>query len=185
MKHEVLDDVNRRMDRTVRSLERELATIRTGRASVSLLDPVRVEYYGQLAPLDQVATLKTPDARTITIQPWDRNMLKEVDRAIRAANLDLNPGSDGVLLRIPIPPLSQERRKTLARSIARTAEEHQNALRQVRRDANQKLKKLAKAGELSEDLERDLEAAVQETTNRHGKQLAELAEKKTGSILSI
>ncbi len=185
MKHEVLDDANRRMDRTVQSLERELATVRTGRASVQLLDPVRVEYYGQMAPLHQVATLKTPDAQTITVQPWERSMLGALDRAIRAANLDLNPVPDGVLLRIPIPPLSQERRKALAKSIARMAEEHKNALRQVRRDANQKLKKLSKAGDLSEDLEHDLEAAVQEATNRHGKRIAELAETKTESILSI
>jgi len=185
MNHEVLDDASRRMARTVENLENELASIRTGRASVTLLDPVRVEYYGQMVPLHQVATLKTPDAQTLTVQPWERQMLSTVDRAIRAANLDLNPNSDGELLRIPIPPLSQERRKQLSRSITRMAEEHRNALRQIRRDANQKIKKLSKSGELSEDLGHDLEAEIQKSTDRHGKQISELATRKTESILTI
>ncbi len=185
MKHEVLDDVNRRMTRTVENFEREMAAVRTGRASVALLDAVRVDYYGQNVPLNQVAALKTPDAQTITVQPWERHMLQPIDRAIRVADLDLNPTSDGALLRIPIPPLSQERRRQLAKSIAKMAEDHKNALRRIRRDANQKLKKSAKAGDLSEDLERDLEAEVQQRTNRYASQIADLAGKKTESILTI
>ncbi len=185
MNHPILDDLNRRMDKTVTVFEQELATIRTGRASVTLLDAVRVEYYGQLLPLNQVATLKTPDASTILVQPWERNMLSPVDRAIRAANLDLNPASDGAVLRIPIPPLSQERRRQLARSIGKMAEEHKNALRQVRRDANQQLKKLVKSKELSEDLEHDLEAEVQKATDAHVNRLSEVASRKEASILSI
>jgi ribosome recycling factor len=185
MHHEILDDLNRRMDKTVEVFEHELASVRTGRASVALLDSVRVDYYGQLMPLNQVATLKTPDASTITVQPWERNLLPAVDRAIRAADLDLNPASDGTMLRIPIPPLSQERRQQLARSISRMAEEHKNALRQVRRDANQRAKKLVKNKELSEDLEHDLEAAVQKATDTHVKRLAEIASRKEASILSV
>lgn len=185
MPHEILDDLNRRMDKTLRIFEQELASVRTGRASVALLDSVRVEYYGQLLPLNQVATLKTPDASTILVQPWERNMLQPVDRAIRAAGLDLNPASDGTVLRIPIPPLSQERRRQLARNIARMAEEHKNALRQVRRDANARLKKLAKDKELSEDLEHDLEREVQQSTDAHVKRITEVAARKESSILSL
>ena len=185
MAHEILDDLNRRMDKTVEVFEHDLASVRTGRASVALLDSVRVDYYGQLLPLHQVATLKTPDASTITVQPWERNLLPAVDRAIRAADLDLNPNSDGTTLRIPIPPLSQERRKQLAKSINRMAEEHKNALRQVRRDANQRLKKLVKNKELSEDLEHDLEADVQEATDQYVKRIADMASRKESSILSI
>ena len=171
MDHQILDDLNRRMDKTVEVFEHELASVRTGRASVALLDSVRVDYYGQLMPLNQVATLKTPDASTITVQPWERNLLPAIDRAIRSADLDLNPASDGTMLRIPIPPLSQERRKQLAKSINRMAEEHKNALRQVRRDANQRAKKLVKSKELSEDLEHDLEAEVQKATDAHVKRI--------------
>lgn len=185
MPHPILDELTRRMDKTVEIFEQELATVRTGRASVTLLDSVRVDYYGQLLPLNQVATLKTPDAATITVQPWERNLLPAIDRAIRAADLDLNPASDGVVLRIPIPPLSQERRKQLAKNIARMAEEHKNALRQVRRDANQRLKRLAKDKELSEDLEHDLEQEVQQATDAHVKRVAELAARKEASVLSV
>lgn len=185
MDHQILDDLNRRMDKTVEVFEHELASVRTGRASVALLDSVRVDYYGQLMPLNQVATLKTPDASTITVQPWERNLLPAIDRAIRAADLDLNPASDGTMLRIPIPPLSQERRKQLAKSINRMAEEHKNALRQVRRDANQRAKKLVRSKELSEDLEHDLEAEVQQATDAHVKRIAEIATRKEASILSI
>lgn len=185
MPHPILDELTRRMDKTVEIFEQELATVRTGRASVTLLDSVRVDYYGQLLPLNQVATLKTPDASTITVQPWERNLLPAIDRAVRAADLDLNPASDGVVLRIPIPPLSQERRKQLAKNINRMAEEHRNALRQVRRDANQRLKRLAKDKELSDDLEHDLEQEVQQATDAHVKRVAELAARKEASVLSV
>ena len=185
MDHQILNELNRRMDKTVEVFEHELASVRTGRASVALLDTVRVDYYGQLMPLNQVATLKTPDASTITVQPWERNLLPAIDRAIRAADLDLNPASDGTMLRIPIPPLSQERRQQLAKSISRMAEEHKNALRQVRRDANQRAKKLVKSKELSEDLEHDLEAEVQKATDAHVKRVGEIAARKEASILSV
>lgn len=185
MTHPILDDARRRMDKTVSKFEQELAGVRTGRASVALLDSVRVEYYGQLMPLNQVATLKTPDASTIVVQPWEKSMITPVDRAIRAANLDLNPNSDGVLLRIPIPPLSQERRQQLARTIGLMAEDHKNAIRQVRRDANQRLKKLARAGELSKDNEHDLEGDVQKATDAHIRRLSETAARKESSILSL
>lgn len=185
MPHPILEELTRRMAKTVEIFEQELATVRTGRASVALLDSVRVDYYGQLLPLNQVATLKTPDAGTITVQPWERNLLPAIDRAVRAADLDLNPASDGVVLRIPIPPLSQERRKQLAKNINRMAEEHKNALRQVRRDANQRLKRLAKDKEISDDIEHDLEHEVQQATDSHVKRVAELAARKEASILSV
>ncbi len=185
MTHPILDNANSRMDKTVSKFEQELSRVRTGRASVALLDAVRVEYYGQLMPLNQVATLKTPDASTIVVQPWEKNMLGPVDHAIRAANLDLNPNSDGTVLRIPIPPLSQERRRQLARTIGLMAEDHKNAIRQVRRDANQRLKKLARAGEMSEDNEHDLEGEVQKATDSHIGRLTEIAARKESSILSI
>ena len=185
MPHEILDELNRRMGKTVEIFERELASVRTGRASVALLDSVRVEYYGQLLPLHQLASLKTPDASTIVVQPWEKNMLQPVDRAIRAAGLDLNPTSDGTVLRIPIPPLSQERRQQLARNISRMAEEHKNALRKVRRDANHQLKKLARDKELSEDLEHDLEREAQKATDIHVKRVEDIAARKEASILSV
>ena len=185
MPHAIVDDLKRRMKKTVAIFEKELTTVRTGRASAALLDSVRVESWGQLLPLNQVATVKTPDASTIVVQPWDRSLLPAVDRAIRAANLDLNPASDGALLRIPIPPLSQERRRQLARNINRMAEAHRNALRQVRRDANQRLKRLVKTKELSEDQEHDLEREVQKETDLHVKQVSAVAARKEASILSI
>jgi len=185
MTHQVVADVTERMDKTVAIFEKELTTVRTGRASVALLDSVRVEYYGTPLPLNQVATLKTPDASTISVQPWERNMVQPIDRAIRAANLDLNPVVDGAILRIPIPPLSQERRRMLAKNIGRMAEDHKNALRQVRRVANQRLKKMAKDKELSEDRGHDLEREVQHATDKHVKLISDLAAKKTASVLSL
>ncbi len=185
MEHPILDDLKQRMDKTVSIFEQELAGVRTGRASVALLDAVRVDYYGQMLPLNQVATLKAPDASTLIVQPWERNMLRPVDRAIRAAELDLNPSTDGVLLRIPIPPLSRERRAQLARRISKMAEAHKNAIRQVRRDANQRLKRLARDKELSEDLEHDFEREVQQLTDERVKRLEQIASKKEASILSV
>ena len=185
MPHPIVDDLKQRMDKTVQIFERDLATVRTGRASAALLDSVRVESWGQLLPLNQVATIKTPDASTIVVQPWDRGLVPAVDRAIRAANLDLNPASDGALLRIPIPPLSQERRRQLARNIHRMAEAHRNAVRQVRRDANQRLKRLIKTKDLSEDQEHDLEREVQQETDVHVKRITAIAARKEESILSF
>ena len=143
-----------RMTKAVEDFRHELAAIRTGRASASLLDHIKVEYYGTPTPLNQVATLGVPEANLLTVQPWDPSLLPAIEKAIRSSDLGLNPVNDGKILRVPIPPLTEERRKELVKHLHKVLENHRTAVRNIRRDANEALKKLLKEKKISEDDER-------------------------------
>src|SRR6478736_970752 len=152
---EVIKETKPRMESAIDYFRRKLATIRTGRAPISLLDNVMVDYYGTMTPLNQMASVHAPEPQMLTVQPWDQSQLGAVEKAIRGADLGLNPSNDGKLVRIPIPPLTEERRKQLAKQIHDIAEDHRTAIRNVRRDSNEKLKKILKDKSISEDAERD------------------------------
>jgi ribosome recycling factor len=175
--------VKARMDAGVEHVRRELSNVRTGRASVGLLDNVQVEAYGSKMPLNQVAGLSIPEPALIIAQPYDPQLLAVIEKAIRASDLGLNPSSDGKLVRIPIPALTDERRKELSRHVHKLAEEGRNALRQVRRDANERLKKLLKDHKISEDDERKGLETIQKVTDDHVKQIDELQKKKDAELL--
>src|ERR671929_2356343 len=148
---DVIKETRPRMEGAVEDLRKRLATIRTGRAAVSLLDNVTVDYYGTPTPLNQMASVHAPEPNMLTVQPWDQTQLGAVEKAIRASDLGLNPTNDGKLVRIPIPPLTEERRKQLAKQAHDVAEDHRTAIRNVRRDANDRLKKMLKDKTISED----------------------------------
>ena len=152
---DIINDARRRMDAAVEDARKKLAAVRTGRASVSLLDNIRVEYYGTEMPLNQVATIHAPEPTLITLQPFDPTQLGPIEKAIRASDLGLNPSNDGKLIRVPIPPLTEERRRQMVKVVHEISEEHRTAIRNVRRDANDHLKKLLKEKTVSEDQERD------------------------------
>ncbi|HEX6738111.1 MAG TPA: ribosome recycling factor, partial [Vicinamibacteria bacterium] len=160
-------DASQRMNATVETVRRELSTMRTGRASVGMLDGIKVDYYGTPTPLNQVGNLSTPDPTLITIQPWDPSLLPVIEKAIRGSDLDLNPQNDGKIIRIPIPQLTEERRKLLVKNAHKHAEEGRVAIRNVRRDVNDHLKKLMKDHEVSEDDEKRAVADVQKMTDQH------------------
>src|ERR1051325_4520660 len=162
---DVIKETRPRMEGALDDFRRKLATIRTGRAAVSILDTVTVDYYGTPTPLNQMASVHAPEPQMLTVQPWDTTQLGNVEKAIRAADLGLNPSNDGKLVRIPIPPLTEERRKQLAKQIHEIAEEHRTAIRNIRRDENDKLKKLLKDKAISEDAERDGLDQIKKTTN--------------------
>jgi ribosome recycling factor len=176
-------EVTRRMDGAIEHLRRELSGLRSGRASTSLLDPVQVEAYGTTMPLNQVASLSVPEPTTIVAQPFDASLVGAIDRAIQKANLGLNPVVDGKILRIPIPPLTEERRKDLSRLVHKYAEDGRNAIRQVRRDANDKLRKMLKEHQISEDDERRALDEVQKITDNHIVQIDGMQKKKDEELL--
>jgi ribosome recycling factor len=184
MTRDVISDAKKRMEKTVDDLTQQLASIRTGRASVHLLDNVTVDYYGTPTPVNQVATLHAPEPSLITIQPWDISQLGQIERAIMASDLGLNPNNDGKLIRVPIPPLTEERRKSLAKQVGKVAEEHRTAVRQIRRDANDQLKRLAKDKEISEDAEHRALDDVQKATDEYVGQVDALAKAKEEEILN-
>src|ERR687884_324153 len=172
---DVIKETRPRMEAAVEDLRKKLGTIRTGRAAVSLLDSVMVEYYGTPTPLNQMASVHAPEPQLLTVQPWDQTQLGVVEKAIRASDLGLNPTNDGKLVRIPIPPLTEERRKQLAKQVHEYAEDHRTAVRNIRRDANDRLKKLLKDKAISEDAERDGLDEVQKLTNTYIAKIDELA----------
>jgi ribosome recycling factor len=175
--------IKARMDAGVEHVRKELANVRTGRATVGLLDSVHVEAYGSKMPLNQVAGLSVPEPALIVAQPYDPQLLGAIEKAIRSADLGLNPANDGKVVRVPIPPLTEERRKELSRHVHKLAEEGRNALRQVRRDANDRLKKLLKDHTISEDDERRGLEEVQKITDAHIKLVDELQKKKDQELL--
>lgn len=181
----LLKDLGRRMDGALEALRKELAGLRTGRASVSLLEPVKVEAYGNAVPLNQVATISVPEARLITVQVWDRGVAKAVDKAIRESGLGLNPQTEGQMIRVPIPDLSQDRRKELTRKAAEYAEQQRVAVRNVRRDGIEALRRLEKDGEISQDEHRKLEKDVQHLTDEHIKRIDETLAQKDKEILQV
>ena len=182
---DVIKETRPRMEGAVEDLRKKLATIRTGRAAVSLLDSVVVEYYGTPTPLSQMASVHAPEPNMLTVQPWDQTQLGPIEKAIRASDLGLNPSNDGKLVRVPVPPLTEERRRQLAKQVHEVAEEHRTAVRNVRRDANERLKKLLKEKTISEDAERDGLDEVQKLTNTYVGKIDELAKTKEQEILSV
>jgi ribosome recycling factor len=173
------------MDTVIEDFRRKLATVRTGRAAVSLLDTVMVDYYGTMTPLSQMASVHAPEPQLLTVQPWDQSQLAAVEKAIRGADLGLNPSNDGKLVRIPIPPLTEERRKQLAKQVHDIAEDHRTAVRNIRRDANERLKKMLKDKLISEDNERDGLEEVQKLTNSYISRIDDLAKTKEREITSV
>ena len=182
---ETIKETRPRMEAAIDDVRRKLATVRTGRASVSLLDTVIVDYYGTPTPLNQMASVHAPEPQMLTVQPWDPTQLGHVEKAIRAADLGLNPSNDGKLVRIPIPPLTEERRKQLAKQVHEIAEEHRTAIRNIRRDANDKLKKMLKDKLISEDNERDDLDEVQKLTDTYISKIDELSKSKEHELMSV
>jgi ribosome recycling factor len=176
-------EVKTKMDGAIDRVRREMAAVRTGRATVSLLDGVQVDAYGSKMPINQVATLSVPEPALIVAQPFDPSTMKEIEKAIRASDLGLNPSNDGKVIRIPIPPLTDERRKELSRHVHKQAEEGRNVVRNGRRDANERLKKLLKEHKISEDDERKGLDQVQKMTDEHVKLIDELQKKKDQELL--
>jgi ribosome recycling factor len=176
-------EVKKRMDGHIEHVRRELSGVRTGRASVNILDTVHVDAYGSSMPLNQVASLSVPEPSMIVAQPFDPSLMSAVEKAIRNANLGLNPANDGKVVRVPVPPLTEERRKELSKLVHKYAEEGRNGVRQVRRDANDKLKKLLKDSKISQDDERKGLDEVQKITDQHVQLIDDLQKKKDTELL--
>lgn len=182
---DVIKETRQRMDSVIEDYRRKIAAIRTGRAAVSILDNVVVDYYGTPTPLNQMASVHAPEPQLLTVQPWDQTQVGPIEKAIRAADLGLNPSNDGKLVRIPIPPLTEERRKQLAKQVHEVAEDHRTAVRNIRRDGNERLKKMLKDKQISEDAERDALAEIQKLTDTYITKIDELARGKEQEITSV
>lgn len=182
---EVIKDVDRRMHGAIEALHNEFKQLRTGRASLSMLDGVKVSYYGTDTPLNAVSSLSVPEPSLIVAQPWDRSLIPAIEKSIRSADLGLNPASDGKLIRIPIPPLTEERRKELTKKAHQMAEESRTAIRQVRRDGNEKLKKMQKDHQISEDDEKRSHDEIQKMTDRYIEQVNDILKHKEKEIMEV
>jgi ribosome recycling factor len=181
----VIDKCNTAMEKAIDAMRKEFSRVRTGRASISLFDDVRVDYYGTPTPLNQVATLTVPEPRLITIQPWERKLIPDIERAILKSDLGLNPMSDGVLVRIAIPSLTEDRRKEMVKQIRRMGEDAKVAIRNARRDANEALKKLEKSKEISEDDLKRGEKDVQDLTDLYVKKTDEILLVKEKEVMEV
>jgi len=182
---DLIQDATRRMDKSVEAAQAEFATLRTGRASPALLDRVQIDYYGQQTPLKQLATINAPEPRMITVQPFDPSSLSAIERAIQESDLGLTPSNDGKLIRLPIPQLTEERRKELVKVVRGMAEEGRVAVRNVRRDAIHHLKERVDKSEVGKDEEHRAEERVQKLTDDHTKKIDELLERKEAEILEV
>jgi ribosome recycling factor len=182
---EVEASVKSRMEKGVTDLQHAMTTIRTGRASVSLLDHIRVDYYGTPTPLNQIANLHVPEATLITVQPWDISQIAAIEKTIRSSDLGLNPANDGKVIRIPIPPLNEERRKELVKHLHTVAEDHRVAIRNIRRDGNESVKKLFKDKKITEDEDRRGHDEIQKMTDIYMQKLDQAAKNKEKEILEI
>jgi ribosome recycling factor len=185
MTRQILDAARKRMEKCIEGMQHGLAAIRTGRASISILDHVQANYYGTMTPLNQMASLSTPDPTMILIQPWDPSTIASIEKAILASDLGLNPTNDGKVVRLPIPPLTEERRKQLAKTVGHMAEQFRVSVRQVRHDANDQLKVQLKDKKISEDEEKDALKKVQDITNDFVSKVDALQKKKEAEILEI
>lgn len=181
----IVKDAKHRMDISIENFRQEIAKIRTGKATTALLDGVKVDYYGTMTPLKQVGNVSVLDPHTLSITPWDKGMVQNIEKAILTADLGLNPANDGTNLRIPIPPLNEERRRELVKLVKKFGEDCKVAIRNVRRDANDQLKKEEKEKSISEDEKKRLEDEVQKTTDEHTKKVDELIEHKEKEIMAI
>lgn len=182
---DVVKDLKGRIERTLEDLKKELAKIRTGRASLNVLEGVRVNYYGTLTPLTGVASLAVPEPRLITIKPWEKGLIKEIEKALSEANLGLTPMSDGELIRLPIPPLTEERRKEIAKQVRTKGEDHRVAVRNERRDANERLKVLLKEKKISEDESKRTETRIQKETDAGIAQVDQTIQKKEKEVMEV
>ncbi len=182
---EVEANARTRMDKVLVDLQHEMTSIRTGRASIGLLDSVRVDYYGSPVPLNQVAQLHVPEPAMITVQPWDTSTISAIEKAIRNADLGLNPSNDGKLIRIPVPPLTEERRRDLAKKLSHIAEERRVGMRNIRRDANEELKKLLKDKTISEDEQRQALDSIQKLTDGQISKIDQASKSKEKEILEF
>jgi len=185
MTKDIVTKARSAMDKAIESLKKDFTKVRTGRASVSLLDDVRVDYYGTPTPLSQLGTLAVPEPRLITIQPWEKKLLPEIEKAIFKADLGLTPNSDGQLIRMAIPPLTEDRRKEMVKMLKRMAEETKVAVRNVRRDANDAVKKLAKDKEISEDDAKRVEKEIQDLTDKFVARADEVVAVKEKEVMEI
>lgn len=185
MIEDVKKDARIRMGKSVDALEHELVKLRTGRAHTSLLDHVTVSYYGSEVPINQVATVAVGDARTLAVTPWEKKMVPEVEKAILNSDLGLNPVTSGDVVRVPLPPLTEERRKEMTRVVRQEAEQARVAVRNIRRDANHQLKELLKEKEITEDEDRSAEADIQKLTDQFIGQVEELLKKKEADLMEI
>ena len=174
-----------RMEKAIADLQHEMASIRTGRASLSILDHIRVDYYGTPTPLNQLANLHVPEPSLITIAPWDMSQIGPIEKAIRSSDLGLNPGNDGKLIRIPIPPLTEERRKELVKRLHHVAEDHRVAIRNIRRDGNEAVKKLLKDKKISEDEEKRSMEEIQKLTDGEIKKMEDMCKVKEKEVMEI
>jgi ribosome recycling factor len=180
----LIESTEEKMQKAIDHLDRELGKIRAGKANPRMLDGVMVEYYGTMTPLQQVASINTPDPRTIAIQPWEKGMIQPIEKAIMNANLGLNPDNNGDIVRLNVPPLTEERRQNLVKQVKKEGEEARISIRNARRETNEELKKLKKEG-LPEDLEKDAEEQVQKLTDKFIKKIEELLEKKEKDIMTV
>ena len=183
--NQIKNDSKSRMEKTLETLKGDFGGLRAGRAHVSLLDGIMVDAYGSMTPLSQVGTISVPDARTLSVSVWDRSLAKAVDKALRESDLGLNPASDGQLIRIPIPPLSEERRKELVKIAGKYAEQNKVAIRNIRRDALDEVKKLKKDNLISEDDEKRYENEIQKLTDDSIKKIEEMLETKEKDIMQV
>ncbi len=182
---DVIKETRGRMDGAIDDFRKKIAAVRTGRAAVSILDTVVVGYYGTPTPLNQMASVHAPAAQLLTVQPWDQTQVGPIEKAIRAADLGLNPSNDGKLVRVPIPPLTEERRKQLAKQLHQVAEDHRTAVRNARRDGNERLKKMLKDKQISEDAERDALQEIQKLTDSYIAKIDELLKIKEQEITNL
>ena len=182
---DVLADVERRMNRSMEALERELATLRTGRATPSLVENISVDYYGSPTPLKQIASISAPDARAIMIQPWDRQALRDIERSLMQSEMGFNPSNDGNVITVPIPPLNQERRQELVRLLKRKIEEGKVSVRNVRRDGLESLRKLERDKAISQDQNRRSQDQLQKTTDGFIKSMDQVSTTKEAEIMQV
>src|SRR5947207_10345569 len=182
---EFIQDATRRMDKSVESTHEHFNSVRTGRASAALLDRISVDYYGTQTPLKQMATINVPEPRMLTIQPFDPSQIKTIEKTIMESDLGLQPSNDGKLIRLPIPQLTDERRKELVKVVRNMAEGHRVAVREIRRDAMRHLKELVDKGEVGADDEHRAEGRVQELTDEHTKQIDELLKHKETEVMEV
>jgi len=177
--------LRRRMDQAVATFQASLASTRTGRANVHMIDQVKVDYYGTHTPISQLAQVSTPEAQLIVIAPWDPSIIKEIEKALRVADLGFNPISDGKVLRVPVPPMTEERRREVCKHLNKVLEEHRTAVRNVRRDGNEALKKMAKEKKISEDEEKRALEEVQKMTDEEIRRMEELSHKKEAEVMQV
>lgn len=182
---DVVTELKTRIDKTLEDLRKELSKVRTGRASPNLLEGIKVDYYGTPTPLNGVANVTSPEPRLILIKPWEKSVLKEIEKAIREANLGINPMNDGEVIRLPFPPLTEERRKALAKQVKSTGEDHKVAIRNIRRDANEALKAQLKDKKITEDDQKRLSEKVQKETDAGVAKVDEIVAKKEKEVMEV